>query len=124
MIAKTKNKAVIRPWGQYLVLEKSPNHWLKKIFVRRGEKLSLQKHNHRSEIWVVLKGKIKAIKDKKQITLGPSDVIKINKKEEHRIIGLVDSWILEIAFGQVRETDIIRLADDYGRIEKKKKNKP
>ncbi|MFH1461307.1 MAG: hypothetical protein ABIF84_02705, partial [Patescibacteria group bacterium] len=43
------------------------------------------------------------------------EFVKINKKEKHRITGLENSWILETAFGQMRENDVIRFKDDYGR---------
>jgi mannose-6-phosphate isomerase-like protein (cupin superfamily) len=113
---KNKNKTILKPWGKYVILEKKQEYWIKKLFVRQGEKLSLQSHKNRFEIWIVLSGKIKVIKGNSHLLLKEGECLKINKKEKHRIIGLKDSWILETAFGQMRENDIIRFKDDYGRI--------
>jgi len=112
------NKIILKPWGKEILLEKKRNYWIKKLFVRHGEKLSLQSHQERFEIWVVLSGKVEAIKGNSHFLLKAGDVFKVNKQEKHRIIGtrFIDSWILEIAFGRVRENDIVRFEDDYGRI--------
>jgi len=64
----------------------------------------------------VLSGSVEVMKGSSRLLLKEGDFLKINKKEKHRITGLKDSWILEAAFGQVRENDIIRFKDDYGRI--------
>ncbi len=106
----------IKPWGKYIILEKNKGYWIKKLFVSRGKKISLQSHQDRSEIWSVLSGKIEAIKGKTSYFLETGEFIEINKKQKHRIIALKDSWILEVAFGKVREKDIVRYKDDYGRI--------
>ena len=113
---KNKNKTILRPWGKYVILEKKKDYWIKKLFVRQGEKLSLQSHKGRFEIWIVLSGRIEVIKGNSHLFLKEGEFLKINKKEKHRITGLKDSWILETAFGQMRENDIIRFKDDYGRI--------
>ena len=106
----------LKPWGKYIILEKTSKHWIKKLFVKKGQKLSLQSHEERTEIWVVLSGKIEAIRGNSSFFLGTGELIKIGKKEKHRIIALDDSWVLEAAFGHVLENDIVRYQDDYGRI--------
>jgi len=113
---KNKNKTILKPWGKYIILEKKQDYWIKKLFVRQSEKLSLQSHKNRFEIWIVISGRIEIIKGNSRLLLKVGEFVKINKKEKHRITGLKDSWILEIAFGQMRENDIIRFKDDYGRI--------
>lgn len=113
---KNKNKTILRPWGKYVILEKKKDYWIKKLFVRQGEKLSLQSHKNRFEVWIVISGRIEVIKGNSRLLLKEGEFLKINKKEKHRITGLKDSWILETAFGQMRENDIIRFKDDYGRI--------
>lgn len=110
------NQTVIKPWGKYVILEKNKEYWIKKLFVRKGKRISLQTHKNRVEIWIVLSGKIEAIKGNSRFTLKPGDSLKINRKEKHRIAGLEDSLIIEVALGKVLEKDIIRLEDDYGRI--------
>lgn len=107
---------VIKPWGKYVVIEKNKGYWIKKLFVSRGKKISLQSHQDRFELWTVLSGKVEAIKGKSSYFLASGESIKINKKEKHRIIAIQDSWILEVAFGRVRENDIVRYQDDYGRV--------
>ncbi|OGC82215.1 MAG: hypothetical protein A2V81_00550 [Candidatus Abawacabacteria bacterium RBG_16_42_10] len=113
---KNKNKVVLKPWGKYIILEKKPGYWIKKLFVRQGARTSLQSHKGRSEIWVVLSGRVEVVKGNSRLLLREGDFLEIDKKQKHRITGLQDSWILETAFGQVRENDITRFKDDYGRI--------
>jgi len=115
---KNKNKTILEPWGKEVILEKRGNYWIKKLFVRQGARISLQSHKGRFEIWIVLSGRVEVIKGSSRLLLKEGEFLKINKKEKHRItgIGLKDSCILEAAFGQVRENDITRFKDDYGRI--------
>jgi len=113
---KNKNKTILKPWGGYKILEKKPCHWIKKLFVRKGEELSLQSHKNRREIWIVLSGEIKVIKGNSCLEMKEGDLAEIGRKEKHRIIGIKTSQILEIAFGKVGEEDIIRFKDDYGRV--------
>ena len=110
------NISVKRPWGEYHVLEKTPKHWLKKLFIKKGEQSSLQSHKNRDEIWIVLQGKIKAQKGNKNLILNVGEVLRIDKEEKHRIYALTNACILEAAFGQPKEKDIIRYEDEYGRI--------
>ena len=107
---------VLKPWGMYKILELDQKHWIKKLFVKKGQRLSLQSHKDRAEIWIVLSGSIVAIKGNKTLKLKEGDLIKIERGEKHRITGSEDSWILETAFGKVREEDIFRYEDDFGRI--------
>ncbi len=120
MLNKTKQskefELVKKPWGAYLILEKHPDYWIKKLFVNEGEELSLQSHKERDEIWMVLRGKIDALRGSKHFILKEGDFIKINKREKHRILGLKKSCVMEVAFGRPRERDIIRYKDKYGRI--------
>lgn len=110
-----KKDRVKKPWGGYEIIEKGKEHWLKKLFVRKGEMLSLQSHNERSETWVVLTGKIRAQKGNTWRTLNEGDSITINRKEKHRIAGLAESCVLEVALGRPKEHDITRYKDKYGR---------
>lgn len=104
-----------KPWGKYVVLEDTGDHWIKKLHVDGGARLSLQAHEHRSEIWVVLSGKIEATKGATKHELEAGDMIKIEKQERHRIAGIETAVVLEVAFGRVIEDDIVRFEDDYGR---------
>ena len=111
-----KSKTVSKPWGRYVILEKSPNYWIKKLVVRKNESLSLQSHRGRTEFWLILSGKVEVIKGKSRRFLKAGEFVKIGKKEKHRITGIKNSEILETAFGQVAERDIARFEDKYGRI--------
>ncbi len=110
-----KERTVKKPWGSYVILEKHPGFWLKKLFINKGELLSLQSHGKRSEIWVVLKGKVAVQKGEKRFVLSVGEFLKIEAKEKHRIKGLSQACILEVAFGATKERDIIRYEDKYNR---------
>ena len=113
---KHARNTTVRPWGKYILLEKKRGYWIKKLFVRQGASISLQSHQDRSEIWVVLSGSVVARKGNTRYTLTEGKALRIEVQETHRITGLEDSWILEAAFGHPRETDITRFEDDYGRV--------
>lgn len=106
-----------RPWGGYTILKKTKNHWLKKLFVNKNARLSLQSHRYRDEIWYILSGKIKAQVGARQTILSVGDFIFVPKNKKHRITGISQACILEVAFGKTLEKDIIRYADDYGRLD-------
>ena len=78
-------------------------------------RLSLQSHQYREEIWFILSGSIIAQIGSKKRRANPGDLLVIPKKIKHRITGITEAVILEVAFGKVLETDIVRYEDDYGR---------
>lgn len=110
-----KNQTVAKPWGSYTILEKKPGYWIKKLFVRRGARISLQRHRNRCEIWIVLSGTVEIVKGTSHLLLTEGKFLKIKKGEKHRMAGRTNAWILEVAFGKAREHDIVRFTDDYGR---------
>ena len=112
----TKSKKSIRPWGGYEVIEKKDAYWIKKLFITKGEQTSLQSHNNRKEVWVVVQGKVRAIHGNKAVDLSVSDILNVKEEEKHRLYGITDAVVLEVAFGKPRETDITRYDDDYGRV--------
>ena len=112
---KSKSITVFKPWGRYEIIDKKPRFWIKKLFINQGERLSLQSHQYRDEYWLVLDGKIKAINGPDQLILSPGEQLKVNKGVKHRIVGLTNACVVEIALGLVKETDIIRYQDEYGR---------
>lgn len=109
------NKKVNKPWGSYTVLDKTDNYWIKKLFIKKGERLSLQTHEKRSEFWTVVSGKIKATKGDRILNLEEGDSLAIKKQEKHRIKGIEDAVVVEVSYGKVEEGDITRLEDDYDR---------
>ena len=112
-----------RPWGSYTVLEEQPTHKVKRIEVLPGQRLSYQKHGKRSEHWVIVAGRAIVTLEGKNVDLSAGQSIDIPRRAPHRITnpGRTLLTFIEIQRGvYFGEDDIIRLEDDYGRIEKKK----
>ena len=108
-----------RPWGYYTVIEKGRGYIIKIIHVNKGQRLSLQSHNHRSEHWVVLSGVAKVVLDEKVFDLNIGQSVDIPLKSKHSLQNPYDNdlEILEIQLGDsLSEDDIIRYEDIYGRV--------
>lgn len=107
-----------RPWGTYTVIDEGKGYLVKTITVNPEQKLSIQKHNHRAEHWIVLEGTAKVIKGDKELTLKQGESIDIAIQEIHSLQNPYDSKlkILEVQKGDIiDENDIERLSDIYGR---------
>ena len=112
------NKTFERPWGTYTVIDEGQGYLVKTITVKPDQKLSVQRHNHRAEHWIVLEGKAKVIKGKKELTLKKGESIDIAIKEIHSLQNPYKETlkILEVQKGDIiDENDIERLSDIYGR---------
>ncbi|MFH1801597.1 MAG: adenylyltransferase/cytidyltransferase family protein [archaeon] len=104
-----------RPWGEYIVTEKT-----KIIRIKPNQKLSLQYHHYREEIWEILSGSGKITIGEEIFETKPGDIFTIPKKEKHRAeAGAYGLEFLEISKGEIDEDDFVRLNDDYGRASKK-----
>ena len=113
------HKTVYRPWGFYTVMQQGEGFLTKCIGVNPDAKLSLQKHFHRSEHWVVLEGKALVVKGDEKYELLPGDSINIAIEEVHSLQNPYDKplKILEVQKGdRLEEDDIVRLEDMYGRV--------
>ena len=113
------HKTVYRPWGYYTVLQQGEGFLTKCISVNPKAKLSLQKHFHRSEHWVVLEGKALVIKGEEKFELKSGDNINIAVEEVHSLQNPYDKplKVLEVQKGdKLEENDIVRLEDMYGRV--------
>ena len=109
-------EAVRRPWGSYRVVGRwSGSITVKVLKVSPRSRLSLQKHRHRDEEWLCLKGSAEVVVGKKTLTLGVGDRAFVRRNQVHRIYSEKGAEILEVAFGRFSEGDIVRLEDDYGR---------
>lgn len=111
-------KTFERPWGTYTVIDEGKGYLVKTITVNPDQKLSVQRHNHRAEHWIVLEGKAKVIKGDKELTLTTGEFIDIAKKEIHSLQNPYKKplKILEVQKGSIiDENDIERLSDIYGR---------
>ena len=104
-------QTVNRPWGTYSVLESTDRYKMKRIVVRPGERLSLQKHLHRSEHWVVVSGTATCTVGDNESTYIPSGTVHRLQNE-----GKLPLVIVEVQVGEYTgEDDIIRMQDDYKR---------
>src|SRR5688572_23358589 len=101
-----------RPWGWFREFAKNEKVTVKLIFVRKGESLSLQKHERRSEFWRVVSGNPDITLNGQSIGAKPGDEFDVSVGAEHRISAPAgDVEILEVARGDFDESDIIRLED-------------
>ena len=112
------HRKVYKPWGYYDSIDTGYNFQVKRILVNPGAKLSLQKHLHRAEHWVVVSGVAKITCGKKIYNLEKNQSTYIPKGEIHRLEN-IENYPLEIIEVQtgnyLGEDDIIRLKDDYQR---------
>ncbi len=109
---------VHRPWGSYEGLAQAPRYQVKRILVKPGASLSLQKHHHRAEHWVVVKGTAKIVRGEETILLSENQSTYIPLGVIHRLEnpGRIDLEIVEIQSGSyLGEDDIVRFEDNYGR---------
>ena|SRR3990167_3602929 len=109
---------VERPWGHYFKLFQETGVWVKRVEVNPGARLSLQKHSHRSEKWIMVAGEGIAVVNDKEIPVKTGTVIDIPLGAVHRIgnTGKVKLVFIEVACGEhLSENDITRLQDDYKR---------
>lgn len=116
--AAVEHRRIYRPWGYYQDIDLAERYRVKRIVVKPGSKLSLQKHFHRSEHWVVVKGIA-------EVTVG-TDVRSVHENQSmyiplesvHRLAnpGLIPLELIEVQVGSyLGEDDIVRLDDVYGR---------
>jgi len=116
---KKKKNIFFRPWGKYINLFNGKNFLIKEIYVKPKGVLSLQKHFHRSEHWVVTQGTPKITLNRKKFILKPKETIYIPVRSIHRIENPYKKTvkIIEAQLGSIlKETDIVRYQDIYGRI--------
>ena len=110
---------VIRPWGRYRVLEHSERFKIKSIIVNAGGKLSLQLHRHRSEHWVIIRGDAEVTVGDRTFMVHEGESAFVPVGTLHRLAnrGTVPLEIIEVSNGEyIREDDIERYDDDYGRM--------
>ena len=114
-----KKNVFYRPWGSYTNLFRGKNFLVKELNVKSKGILSLQKHHHRSEHWLITQGKPLITLNKKKISKSVNQSIYIPKGAIHRIENpfKINVKILEIQKGSIlKETDIVRYQDIYGRV--------
>jgi len=107
-----------RPWGRYTVLEEGERYKIKRITVLPGKRLSLQRHYHRSEHWVVVLGTAHITVGGEEKTLQPGESVFVPAGLSHRLEnpGKVVLELIETQIGDyLGEDDIERIEDDFGR---------
>jgi mannose-1-phosphate guanylyltransferase / mannose-6-phosphate isomerase len=127
LVAKLKSVApevtedhikVHRPWGSYQSVDNGERHQVKRIIVKPGGRLSLQKHHHRSEHWIVVRGAARVTVNELVKTVHENESIYIPIGAVHRLEnpGKIQLELIEVQTGSYfGEDDIIRIEDDYQR---------
>jgi len=114
-----KKNVYYRPWGWYVNLFEGKNFLVKELTVNSKSSISLQKHRHRSEHWMITQGKPKITINKKFFFINPEESVYIPTGTIHRIENHFKKpvKIIEVQTGPIlKETDIVRFQDIYGRI--------
>jgi len=109
---------VHRPWGSYQSVDNGERHQVKRIIVKPGQRLSLQKHYHRSEHWIVVRGTARVTVNDLVKTVHENESIYIPMGAVHRMEnpGKIMLELIEVQTGSyLGEDDIIRIEDDYRR---------
>lgn len=112
------HREVHRPWGKYDSIDSGHRYQVKHIVVKAGGKLSLQKHFHRSEHWVVVSGTAEVTIDDQTVLVTENESVYIPLGSIHclRNPGKVDLQLIEVQVGSyLGEDDIVRFEDVYGR---------
>ncbi|MEQ1531849.1 MAG: mannose-1-phosphate guanylyltransferase/mannose-6-phosphate isomerase [Methylococcales bacterium] len=110
---------VYRPWGHYDSVDTGERHQTKRLVVKPGAKLSVQKHHHRAEHWVVVKGTALVTKGDETILITENESTFIPLGTVHCLEnpGVIPLEIVEVQSGSyLGEDDIVRFGDQYGRI--------
>ncbi len=109
---------VHRPWGSYQSVDNGERHQVKRIVVKPGGRLSLQKHHHRAEHWIVVRGAARVTVNETVKTVHENESIYIPMGAVHRMEnpGKIMLELIEVQTGSyLGEDDIIRIEDDYQR---------
>ena len=112
------HRKVYRPWGSYDSIDQADRFQVKRITVKSGASLSLQKHYHRAEHWIVVKGTARITRDDEVFLLTENESTFIPLGSRHRLEnpGKIPLELIEVQSGSyLGEDDIVRFADVYGR---------
>jgi mannose-1-phosphate guanylyltransferase len=112
------HRTAYRPWGGYTSVLNGERFQVKRLFVKPGKKLSLQKHHHRAEHWIVVRGTAEVTLDGTISILGENQSIYLPLGCEHRLAnpGKIDLELIEVQTGSyLGEDDIVRIEDEFGR---------
>jgi mannose-6-phosphate isomerase len=112
-------KIIKKPWGSETILEINKKYLLKKLYMKKNHRCSLQFHNYKKETIYVLKGKLRIIIGKNKNKLNSKiykmgDSITIKPKIIHRMEAVTDATYLEASTPEIH--DVVRIVDDYKRV--------
>lgn len=113
-----EHRRVYRPWGYYQRIDEGTRYQVKRIRVKPGARLSLQKHYHRAEHWVVVKGTAEVTRNEETFQLHENESIYLPIGCLHRLYnpGKIDLELIEVQTGSyLGEDDIVRVDDVYNR---------
>ena len=113
-----EHKRIFRPWGYYQSVDAGSRYQVKRIVVKPGERLSLQKHFHRAEHWIVVKGTAEVGRDAETHLVHENESIYLPIGCKHRLSnpGKIDLELIEVQTGSyLGEDDIVRFQDAYNR---------
>ncbi|MFN3890916.1 MAG: mannose-1-phosphate guanylyltransferase/mannose-6-phosphate isomerase [Beijerinckiaceae bacterium] len=114
-----EHRRIFRPWGWYQSVDAGPRHQVKRIFVKPGAALSLQKHYHRAEHWIVVRGAAEVTRGDQTTLIHENESIYLPIGCVHRLVnpGKIDLELIEVQTGSyLGEDDIVRLSDVYNRL--------
>ncbi len=114
-----EHKRSYRPWGYYQSVDQGSRYQVKRIVVKPGAQLSLQKHFHRAEHWIVVKGTAEVVRNNETHLVHENESIYLPIGCIHRMAnpGKIDLELIEVQTGSyLGEDDIIRIEDSYNRI--------
>jgi mannose-1-phosphate guanylyltransferase/mannose-6-phosphate isomerase len=114
----TEHRRNYRPWGYYQSIDQGSRYQVKRIVVRPGGRLSLQKHHHRAEHWVVVRGAAEVTLNDKVTLVHENESIYLPIGSTHRLAnpGKIDVELIEVQTGSYfGEDDIVRIDDVYNR---------
>jgi len=109
---------VYRPWGNYRGIGEGERYQVKEIVVYPGKRLSLQKHHHRAEHWVIVEGSAVVTRDHEELLLSENESVYLPLGAVHRLMnpGKIELKLIEVQSGSyLGEDDIVRIEDDFNR---------
>ena len=108
----------VRPWGEYYILADEEDHKVKRLVINPGKRFSYQRHQRRSEDWIVVSGRARFTLDDKDTEHGPGEVLHVPLRAKHRLecVSRAPLVVIEVQLGDYfGEDDIERFEDDFGR---------
>ncbi len=114
-----EHKRSYRPWGYYQSVDQGARYQVKRIVVKPGARLSLQKHFHRAEHWIVVRGTAEVTRNNEVILVHENESVYLPIGTIHRMAnpGKIDLELIEVQTGSyLGEDDIVRIEDIYNRV--------